>query len=137
MRKTKHSWAAFVGGGNKKGEKMAGENARILPKATHEERKKQEVKRKGKLKTLAGKLLKTVVGGKEMVEKASAEHVAGNLLKRPTSKERVERGTPAGNLAVISGSRPGSSLPLPFHRLLFFISFWTRCFPLSSSPSFT
>lgn len=137
MRKTKHSCAAFVGGGNKKGEKMAGENARILPKATHEERKKREVKRQGKLKTLADKLVKTVVGGKEKVKKASAEDVAGNLLKRPTSKKRVERGTPAGNLEVISGSRPGSSLPLPSRRLLFFISFWIRCFPLSSSPSFS
>ncbi|XP_063253433.1 exocyst complex component 3-like [Prinia subflava] len=95
MRKTKHSWTAFVGGGHKKGEKMAGENARILPKATHEERKKQEAKRKGKLKTLAAKLLKTVVGGKEMVEMADAEDVAGNLLKRPTSRKGVERGTPA------------------------------------------
>ncbi|XP_058701441.1 exocyst complex component 3-like isoform X6 [Poecile atricapillus] len=95
MRKTKHSWAAFVGGGNKKGEKMAGENARILPKATHEERKKQEVKRKGTLKTLAGKLLKTVVGGKEMVEKVGAEDVAGNLLKRPINKKGVEKGMPA------------------------------------------
>ncbi|XP_041332133.1 exocyst complex component 3-like isoform X3 [Pyrgilauda ruficollis] len=95
MQKRKHSWAAFVGGGNKKGEKMAGENARILPKATQEERKKQEAKRKGKLKTLAGKLLKTVVGGKEMVEKAGAEDVAGNLLKRPSSRKGVERGTPA------------------------------------------
>ncbi|XP_071282489.1 exocyst complex component 3-like protein 2 [Agelaius tricolor] len=95
MQKRKHSWAAFVGGGNKKGEKMAGENARILPKATHEERKKQEAKRKGKLKTLAGKLLKTVVGGKETVEKAGAEDVAGNLLKRPSSRKGEERGTPA------------------------------------------
>lgn len=137
MQKRKHSWAAFVGGGNKKGEKMAGENARILPKATHEERKKQEAKRKGKLKTLAGKLLKTVVGGKEMVQKAGAEDVAGNLLKRPSSRKGEERGTPAGNLEVISGSRPGPSLPLPSHRLLFFISCWIRCFPLSSSSSFT
>ncbi|XP_033371098.1 uncharacterized protein LOC107206496 isoform X3 [Parus major] len=95
MRKTKHSWAAFVGGGNKKGEKMAGENARILPKATHEERKKQDMKRKATLKTLAGKLLKTVVGGKEMVEKVGAEDVTGNLLKRPTSRKGVERGMPA------------------------------------------
>ncbi|XP_014727402.1 PREDICTED: exocyst complex component 3-like isoform X1 [Sturnus vulgaris] len=95
MRKTKHSWAAFVGQGNKKREKMTGENARILPKATHEERKKQEVKRKGKLKTLAGKLLKTVVGGKETVEKAGAEDVAGNLLKRPISRKGVEKGMPA------------------------------------------
>ncbi|KAI1237577.1 hypothetical protein IHE44_0013657 [Lamprotornis superbus] len=95
MRKTKHSWAAFVGEGNKKREKMTGENARILPKATHEERKKQEAKRKGKLKTLAGKLLKTVVGGKETVEKAGAEDVAENLLKRPTSRKGVERGMPA------------------------------------------
>ncbi|XP_014105230.1 PREDICTED: tumor necrosis factor alpha-induced protein 2-like [Pseudopodoces humilis] len=95
MRKTKHSWAAFVGGGYKKVEKMAGENARILPKATHEERKKQDVKRKGTLKTLAGKLLKTVVGGKEMVEKVGAEDVTGNLLKRPTSRKGVERGMPA------------------------------------------
>ncbi|XP_068048411.1 tumor necrosis factor alpha-induced protein 2-like [Anomalospiza imberbis] len=95
MQKRKHSWAAFVGGSNKKGEKMAGENARILPKATHEERKKQEAKRKEKLKTLAGKLLKTVVSGKETVEKAGAEDVAGNLLKRPSSRKGVERGTPA------------------------------------------
>ncbi|XP_056350197.1 exocyst complex component 3-like isoform X2 [Oenanthe melanoleuca] len=95
MRKTKHSWAAFVGEGNKRREKMIGENERILPKATHEERKKQEAKRKGKLKTLAGKLLKTVVGGKETVEKAGAEGVAGNLLKRPISRKGVERGTPA------------------------------------------
>ncbi|KAF2986303.1 hypothetical protein EK904_009832 [Melospiza melodia maxima] len=95
MQKRKHSWAAFVGGGNKKGEKMSGENARILPKATHEERKKQEAKRKGKLKTLAGKLLKTVVGGKETEEKAGAEDVAGNLLKRPSCRKGEERGTPA------------------------------------------
>nr|XP_026647015.1 exocyst complex component 3 isoform X2 [Zonotrichia albicollis] len=95
MQKRKHSWAAFVGGGNKKGEKMTGENARILPKATHEERKKQEAKRKGKLKTVAGKLLKTVVGGKETVQKAGAEDVAGNLLKRPSSRKGEERGTPA------------------------------------------
>ncbi|XP_063015961.1 exocyst complex component 3-like isoform X1 [Melospiza melodia melodia] len=95
MQKRKHSWAAFVGGGNKKGEKMTGENARILPKATHEERKKQEAKRKGKLKTLAGKLLKTVVGGKETEEKAGAEDVAGNLLKRPSCRKGEERGTPA------------------------------------------
>ncbi|XP_026647014.2 exocyst complex component 3-like protein 2 isoform X1 [Zonotrichia albicollis] len=95
MQKRKNSWAAFVGGGNKKGEKMTGENARILPKATHEERKKQEAKRKGKLKTVAGKLLKTVVGGKETVQKAGAEDVAGNLLKRPSSRKGEERGTPA------------------------------------------
>uniref|UniRef100_A0A8C5J8J8 Uncharacterized protein n=2 Tax=Junco hyemalis TaxID=40217 RepID=A0A8C5J8J8_JUNHY len=95
MQKRKHSWAAFVGGGNKKGEKMTGENARILPKATHEERKKQEAKRKGKLKTVAGKLLKTVVGGKETVQKAGAEDVAGNLLKRPSCGKGEERGTPA------------------------------------------
>ncbi|XP_062351639.1 uncharacterized protein LOC134045723 isoform X2 [Cinclus cinclus] len=94
MRKTKHSWEAFVGEGNKR-EKMTGENASILPKATHEERKKKEAKRKGKLKTLAGKLLKTVVGGKETVEKAGAEAVAGNLLKRPTGRKGVKRGTPA------------------------------------------
>lgn len=137
MKRTKHSWSAFVGEGNKKREKITGENARMLPKATHEERKKQEAKRKGKLKTLAGKLLKTVVGGKEMAEKAGTEDVAGNLLKRPTSRKGGERGTLAGNLEVISGSRPGSSLPLPSRRLLVFISFWIRCFPLSSSPSFT
>ncbi|XP_027529831.1 exocyst complex component 3-like protein isoform X2 [Neopelma chrysocephalum] len=94
MRKTKHSWAAIAGGGNK-GEKTAEENARILPKATHEERKKQEVKRKGTLKTLARKLLKTVVGGKETMKKAGCEDVAGNLLKMPTSRKGVERGTPA------------------------------------------
>ncbi|XP_017663198.1 PREDICTED: uncharacterized protein LOC108493827 isoform X3 [Lepidothrix coronata] len=94
MRKTKHSWAAVVGRGNK-GEKMAEENARILPKATHEERKKQEAKRKGTLKTLAGKLLKTVVGGKEAMKKAGGEDVAGNLLKMPTSRKGTERGTPA------------------------------------------
>ncbi|XP_030130909.4 exocyst complex component 3-like protein 2 isoform X1 [Taeniopygia guttata] len=95
MHKRKHSWAAIVGGGNKKGEKMAGENARMLPKATHEERKKQEAKKKEKLKTLAGKLLKTAVGGKETVEKAGAEDVAGNLLKRPSSRKGEERGMPA------------------------------------------
>ncbi|XP_051625461.1 uncharacterized protein LOC127461573 isoform X4 [Manacus candei] len=94
MRKTKHSWAAVAGRGNK-GEKTAEENARILPKATHEERKKQEAKRKGTLKTLAGKLLKTVVGGKEAMKKAGGEDVAGNLLKMPTSRKGVERGTPA------------------------------------------
>ncbi|OWK56121.1 hypothetical protein RLOC_00005572 [Lonchura striata] len=94
MNRRKHSWAAIVGG-NKKGEKMAGENARMLPKATREERKKQEAKRKEKLKTLAGKLLKTAVGGKETVEKAGAEDVAGNLLKRPSSRKGVERGLPA------------------------------------------
>ncbi|RLW10142.1 hypothetical protein DV515_00001934 [Chloebia gouldiae] len=95
MHKRKHSWAAIVGGGNKKGEKTSGENARMLPKATHEERKKQEAKSKEKLKTLAGKLLKTAVGGKETVEKAGAEDVAGNLLKRPSSRKGVERGMPA------------------------------------------
>ncbi|XP_029820098.1 exocyst complex component 3-like protein isoform X3 [Manacus vitellinus] len=94
MRKTKHSWAAVAGRGNK-GEKTAEENARILPKATHEERKKQEAKRKGTLKTLAGKLLKTVVGGKEAMKKAGGEDVAGNLLKMPTSRKGAERGTPA------------------------------------------
>lgn len=135
MHKRKHSWAAIVGGGNKKGEKMAGENARMLPKATHEERKKQEAKKKEKLKTLAGKLLKTAVGGKETVEKAGAEDVAGNLLKRPSSRKGEERGMPAGNLEIISGSRPESSLPLPSIRLLVFISFWIRCFALSGSPS--
>lgn len=120
MRKTKYSRAAFVGGGNKKGEKMAEENARILPEATYEERKKQEVKTKGKLKTLASKLLKTVVGGEETVEKADAEDVAGNLLKMSAGRKGAERGTPAGNFEVISGSRPESSLPLPAPQALVF-----------------
>ncbi|XP_071415485.1 exocyst complex component 3-like protein 2 [Pithys albifrons albifrons] len=94
MRKTKHSWAAFTGEGNK-GEKMVGENTRILPKATQEEKEKREAKRKGKLKALAGKLLKTVAGGKETVKKAGIEDMAGNLLKMPTCKKGAERGSPA------------------------------------------
>uniref|UniRef100_A0A8C3IZX8 Exocyst complex component Sec6 n=1 Tax=Calidris pygmaea TaxID=425635 RepID=A0A8C3IZX8_9CHAR len=92
MRKTKYSWGAFAG----RGSKLAGENARMLPKTAHEERKKQEAKRRGKLKTVAGKLLKAVAGGKEAVEeKASSEDVAGNLLKMATSRKEVEGESPA------------------------------------------
>lgn len=137
MRKTKYSWGAFVGRGSKL-EKMSGENARMLPKTTHEERMKQEAKRRGKLKTMAGKLLKVVASGKETAEeKAGSEDVAGNLLKMATSRKEVEGETPAGNLEVISGSSPGLSLPLPALQTLVFVSFWSRCFTLSSSPSFT
>ncbi|GAB0191004.1 hypothetical protein GRJ2_001565700 [Grus japonensis] len=75
---------------------MAGENARMLPKAAHEERKKQEVKRRGKLKTMAGKLLKAMASGKEAVEeKAGGEDVAGNLLKTATSRKEAEGEMPA------------------------------------------
>ncbi|KAM6311331.1 LOW QUALITY PROTEIN: uncharacterized protein AAHN32_001599 [Aegotheles albertisi] len=93
MRKM-NSWGAFVGRGSK-WEKMAGENTMMLPKAVHEERKKQEVKRRGKLKTMAGKLLKAVAGGKEEEEKDGGEHVAGNLLKMATSRKEAEEETPA------------------------------------------
>ncbi|XP_061854595.1 uncharacterized protein LOC133625652 isoform X3 [Colius striatus] len=92
MKKTKYSWGDFVGKGNK-WEKMAGEKARMLPKATHEERKKQEAKRRGKLKNVAGRLLKAVASGKEAVkEKAGSEDVATNLLKTVTSMKGVEGG---------------------------------------------
>ncbi|XP_054056274.1 uncharacterized protein LOC128909089 isoform X3 [Rissa tridactyla] len=95
MRKTKYSWGAFMGRGSKL-EKMSGENARMLPKTTHEERMKQEAKRRGKLKTMAGKLLKVVASGKETAEeKAGSEDVAGNLLKMATSRKEVEGETPA------------------------------------------
>ncbi|CAN0185658.1 unnamed protein product [Bubo scandiacus] len=95
MRKMKYSWGAFAGRGNKR-EEMAGENARMLPKATLEERKKQEAKRKGKLKTMAGKLLKAAASGKEASEeKAGGEDVAGNLLKMSTSRKGAEGGMPA------------------------------------------
>ncbi|XP_074681286.1 uncharacterized protein LOC141923623 isoform X2 [Strix aluco] len=95
MRKMKYSWGAFAGRGNKR-EEMAGENARMLPKATLEERKKQEGKRKGKLKTMAGKLLKAAASGKEASEeKAGGEEVAGNLLKIATSRKGAEGGMPA------------------------------------------
>lgn len=119
-------------------EKAAGENARMLPKATHEERKKQEVKRRGKLKTMAGKLLKAVASGKEAAEeKTGGVEIAGNLLKMATSRKGAEGGMPAGNLEVISGSSRGPSLPLPALQALGFVSVWSRCFTLSSSLSFT
>ncbi|XP_030340516.1 uncharacterized protein LOC115607398 isoform X6 [Strigops habroptila] len=95
MRKTKYFWGAFAGRGSK-WEKAAGENARMLPKATHEERKKQEVKRRGKLKTMAGKLLKAVASGKEAAEeKTGGVEIAGNLLKMATSRKGAEGGMPA------------------------------------------
>ncbi|KAM6274091.1 exocyst complex component 3-like protein 2 [Porphyrio hochstetteri] len=95
MRKTKYSWGTFVGRGSK-WEKMAGESARMLPKAVHEERKRQEAKRRGKLKTMAGKLLKAVASGKEAAkEKAGSEDVAGSLLKVPTSRKEAEEEMPA------------------------------------------
>ncbi|XP_037249247.1 exocyst complex component 3-like protein isoform X4 [Falco rusticolus] len=95
MRKTTYSWGPFAGRGSK-WEQMAGENARMLPKATHEERKKQELKRRGKLKTMAGKLLKAVASGKEIVEeKAGGEDVARSLLKMETSRKRAGGEMPA------------------------------------------
>ncbi|XP_053924919.1 exocyst complex component 3-like isoform X2 [Cuculus canorus] len=95
MRKTKYSWGAFVRRGSK-WENTAAENARMLPKAMHEERKKQEAKRRGKLKTVAGKLLKAMANGKEAAEgKAGSEDVAGNLLKMATSRKKEKRETPA------------------------------------------
>ncbi|KAM6074762.1 exocyst complex component 3-like isoform 2-T13 [Chlamydotis macqueenii] len=95
MRKTKYSWGAFAGRGSK-WEKMAGENARMLPKAKHEERKNQETKRREKLKTMAGKLLKAVASGKGAAEeKAGGEDVAGNLLKMATCRKEAEGEMPA------------------------------------------
>ncbi|XP_061232304.1 uncharacterized protein LOC133224645 isoform X4 [Neopsephotus bourkii] len=95
MRKTKYFWGAFAGRGSK-WEKVAGENARMLPRATHEEKKQQEAKRRGKLKTMAGKLLKVVASGKEAAEeKAGGVEVAGNLLKMATSRKGVEGRVPA------------------------------------------
>ncbi|XP_065694223.1 exocyst complex component 3-like [Patagioenas fasciata] len=95
MRKIKYSWGALVGRGSK-WEKMAGENARMVPRDTHEERKKQEAKRKGKLKTVAGKMLKAVAGGKEAAEeKAGGEDVTGKLLKTGTSRKDMEGEMPA------------------------------------------
>ncbi|XP_069714967.1 exocyst complex component 3-like isoform X2 [Phaenicophaeus curvirostris] len=95
MRKTKYSWRAFVGRGSK-WDNMSTENARMLPKAMHEERKKQEAKRRGKLKTVAGKLLKAMASGKEAAEgKAGSEDVAGNVLKMATSRKEVKGETPA------------------------------------------
>lgn len=136
MRKTKYSWGAFAGRGSK-WEKMAGENARMLPKAVHEERKKQEAKRGGKLKTMASKLLKAVASGKEAVEeKAGGEDAAGNSLKMATNRKEAEGEIPAGNLEFLSVSSPGPSLPLPALQGLVFASFWNRCFTLSSSPAF-
>lgn len=123
MRKMKYSWGAVAGRGSK-WEKTAGENMRILPKAAQEERKKQEAKRKGKLKTMAGKLLKAVASGKEAVEeKAGGEDVAGNLLKMATSRKEAEGDTSAGNLEVLSVSHPGPPLPLSALHTLVFISF--------------
>nr|XP_047925821.1 uncharacterized protein LOC106047013 isoform X1 [Anser cygnoides] len=94
MRKMMYSWGTFTG--RDKWEKGAGENARMLPKAGHEERKKQETKRKRKLKTVAGKLLKAVASGKETAaKKAESENVAGNLLKMGTNRKEAEGETPA------------------------------------------
>ncbi|XP_012984600.2 uncharacterized protein [Melopsittacus undulatus] len=95
MRKTKYFWGAFAGRGSK-WEKVAGENARMLPRATHEEKKQQEAKRRQKLKTMAGKLLKVVASGKdEAEEKAGGVEMAGNLLKMATSRKGAEGGVPA------------------------------------------
>ncbi|KAM9557091.1 uncharacterized protein ACIB01_008428 isoform 5-T6 [Guaruba guarouba] len=95
MRKTKYFWGAFAGRGSK-WEKVAGEDARMLPKATHEEKKQQEAKKRGKLKTMAGKLLKAVAGGKEAVEeKAGGVEMAGHLLKMATCRKGAEGGVPA------------------------------------------
>lgn len=137
MRKIKYSWGSLVGRGSK-WEKMAGENARMVPRDTHEEKKKQEAKRRGKLKTVAGKMLKAVAGGKEAAEeKAGGEDVAGKVLKTGTSRKDEEGQMPAGNLEVVSGSHPGPSLPLPALQALVFVSFWSRCVIHSSCLSFT
>ncbi|XP_025935422.1 uncharacterized protein LOC112972706 isoform X6 [Apteryx rowi] len=90
MRKMKCSWELFRRGGSK-GEKAAGENARMLPKTTREEGNKQEAKKRGKLKNVAGKLLKAIASGKEAEEKKPEnENLAGNLLKIATCKKEVE-----------------------------------------------
>ncbi|XP_057253129.1 uncharacterized protein LOC130592658 isoform X1 [Pezoporus wallicus] len=95
MRKTKYFWGAFAGRGSK-WEKAAGENVRMLPRATHEEKKQQEAKRRGKLKNMTGKLLKVVASGKEAAEeKAGGVEMAGNLLKMATSRKGVEGRVPA------------------------------------------
>ncbi|KAM4666537.1 uncharacterized protein AAGF69_006329 isoform 12-T17 [Amazona ochrocephala] len=95
MRKTKCFWGTFAGRGSK-WEKVAGENARMLPKATHEEKKQQEAKSRGKLKTMAGKLLKAMASGKEAAEeKAGGVEMAGNLLKMATCRKGAEGGVPA------------------------------------------
>ncbi|KAM9014348.1 exocyst complex component 3-like isoform 1-T2 [Ara ararauna] len=95
MRKTKYFWGAFAGRGSK-WEKVAGEDARMLPKAMHEEKKQQEAKKRGKLKTMAGKLLKAVASGKEAVEeKAGGVEMAGHLLKMATCRKGAEGGVPA------------------------------------------
>lgn len=123
MRKAMYSWGTFTG--RDKWEKGAGENARMLPKAGHEERKKLETKRKRKLKTVAGKLLKAVASGKEIAaKKAESEHVAGNLLKMGTNRKEAEGETPAGNLEDISVSSPRPSQPPPALQTLVFFSFW-------------
>ncbi|XP_067151121.1 exocyst complex component 3-like [Apteryx mantelli] len=90
MRKMKCSWELFRRGGSK-GEKAAGENARMLPKTTREEGNKQEAKKRGKLKNVAGKLLKAIASGKEAEEKKPEnENLAGNLLKIATCRKEVE-----------------------------------------------
>ncbi|XP_068016279.1 uncharacterized protein [Melanerpes formicivorus] len=94
MRKTKYSWQPYTGRSSE-WEKTTGEDTRMLLKVTHEERKMQESKRKGKLKAVAGKLLKVVATGKEASkEKSVSEDVAGNLLKTETSRKAVEGKTP-------------------------------------------
>ncbi|KAM8807976.1 uncharacterized protein ACNFOS_003540 [Eudromia elegans] len=89
MRKMKHSWGLFRGSSSKR-EKAAGENARMLPKTTWEERNTQQAKKRGTLKNVAGKLLKTVAGRKEAAEKMREnENLAGNLLKIATCKKEA------------------------------------------------
>ncbi|XP_025967081.2 uncharacterized protein LOC112989899 [Dromaius novaehollandiae] len=90
MRKMKCSWGLFRGGSSK-GEKTAGENARMLPKTAQEERNKQEAKKRGKLKNVTRKLLKTMASGKRATEKKPEnENLAGSLLKLATGRKEVE-----------------------------------------------
>ncbi|XP_064001758.1 uncharacterized protein LOC135173187 [Pogoniulus pusillus] len=94
MRKTKYSWLPFTERGSE-WEKTTGEDTRMLPKVTHEEGKRQESKRRGKLKAVAGKLLKAIATGKEASkEKAGSEDVAENLLKMETGRKAAEGKTP-------------------------------------------
>lgn len=128
MRKTKYSWIPFTERGSE-WEKTTGEDTRMLPKVTHEEGKRQKSKGRGKLKAVAGKLLKAIATGKEASkEKAGSEDVAENLLKMETGRKAAEGKTPTGNLEVISGSGSAASLPLPALQALVFVSFWSECF---------
>ncbi|XP_068803246.1 exocyst complex component 3 isoform X2 [Struthio camelus] len=90
MRKMKCSWGLFRRSSSK-GEKAAGENARMLPKTAREEGKEQEAKKRGKLKKVGGKLLKAMASGKEAAEKKPEnESMAGNCLKIAICRKEVE-----------------------------------------------